>query len=184
VKSSFLEWLLPWLGSIGLMLTCAFSSSAQYPGSPVSSMSSARALSNGFSSAGSYFGGGSTYLPFGGAMGGFVPYSAGPGGGVGVVQGMGESVTPTGSGSMFMLGTRPILGQVRGSLTPLAPIGQGATGSRARASMGSMGGGVINRPASRGATGGMARPPVGSYPFRQPPSLLGPASARPAMSMQ
>jgi hypothetical protein len=49
--------------------------------------------------------------------------------------------------------------------------------------MGSMGGGLIKRPASRGAMGGMARPPVGSYPFRQPPSLLGPASAGPAMSM-
>jgi hypothetical protein len=139
--------------------------------------------SRGFSAAGSYFSGSSTYLPFGGGTGGFVPYSAGPSGGLGVMQGMSESATPDGSARMPMLGTRPALGQIPGGLTPVAPIGLDMMGSRAGGSMGSMGGGLIRRPVSRGAMGGTARPPVGSYPFRQPPSLLGPASAGPAMSM-
>ena len=185
MTGSFSGWLLPWLGSTVLVFVCSSSSNAQYPRSPSSSMSSARASSSGTSAAGSYFGGGSTYLPFGGGTGGFVPYSAGPGGGLGVMQlqGMSENLPPTGSGSIFMLGTRPTLGQLSGSLTPLAPIGLGAMGSPAGGPMGSTATGLINRPVSRGGMGGMARPPVGSYPFRQPPSLLGPASAGPAMSM-
>jgi hypothetical protein len=180
---SLSEWVLPWLGSTMLIFVFAGSSSAQYPGSPGSSMTPTGASSSGSSAAGSYFSGGSTYLPFGGGLGGFIPYSTRPGGGLGVMQGMSESVAPMGSARMFMLGTRPALGQSGGSLTPLAPIGLDVTGSRAGGSMGSMGGSLIKRPASRGAMGGMSRPPVGSYPFRQPPSLLGPASARPAMSM-
>jgi hypothetical protein len=180
VTSVFSEWLPSWLGSIGVIFACACSSGAQYPGSPVSSLVPTRAPSNGFSAAGSYLSSGSTYLPFGGGLGGFVPYSAGPGGGLGVMQGMSESAAPTGSGSMFMLGARPALGQLRGSLTPLAPIGLDVMGSRASSSMG---GGLIRRPTSRGVMGGMARPPVGNYPFRQPPSLLAPTSARPSMSM-
>jgi hypothetical protein len=183
MTDSFSEWRLPWLGAIVLVFACACCSSAQYAGSPGSSMSSAAASSNGFSGAGSYFSGGSTYLPFGGGVGGFVPYSAGPGGGLGVMKGMRESVAPTRSGSMLMLGTRPALGQISDRLTPLAPIGPGVVSSPAGGSMGSMRGGLIKRPAPRGAMGGMARPPVGSYPFRQPPSLLGTASAGPAMSM-
>src|SRR5690348_6276787 len=137
MTGSLSEGLLPWLGSIVLVFVCAPWSSAQYPGSSGSSMSSTGVSSNGSSAAGSYFGGGSTYLPFGGGLGGFVPYSARPGGGLGVMQGMNESVAPTGSTRMFMLGTRPALGQSGGSLTPLAPIGLDMTGSRAGGSMGS-----------------------------------------------
>jgi hypothetical protein len=146
-------------------------------------MGSAGVASKGSSAAGSYFGGGSTYLPFGGGLGGFIPYSAGTGGGLGVMQGMSETITPMGSAGMTLLGTRPTLGRLGGSLSPLEPIGLGTMGSPAGSPMGLGGGGLIKRPASRGTMGGMARPPVGSYPFRQPPSLLGPSSAGPAMSM-
>jgi hypothetical protein len=183
MTGSFSERLLTCLVSIVLVLVCARCSSAQYPGSPGSGMSSTGASSRGSSAAGSYFGGGSTYLPFGGSMGGFVPYSAGPGGGLGVMQGMSETITPMGSAGMTLLGTRPALGRLGGSLSPLVPIGSRAMSSPAGGSMGLDGGSLIKRPAPRRAIGGMARPPVGSYPFRQPPSLLGPATAGPAMSM-
>jgi hypothetical protein len=86
------------------------------------------------------------------------------------------------SGMGSMLGSRPSLGLIRGQIAPLVPIGLGAMGSRAGGGMGSMGG-LIRRTPSGGPMGGRARPPVGSYPFRQPPSLLGPASAAPSMSM-
>ena len=76
--------VVPWLGSIGLMALGAGPTQAQDVGSYGPSLSSARMSSSSFSGAGSYFGGSSTYVPFGGAMGGFVPYSSGPGGGLGV----------------------------------------------------------------------------------------------------
>jgi hypothetical protein len=177
------ERLLTCLVSIVLVLVCACCGSAQYPGSLSSGMNSTGGSSRSSSAAGSYFGGGSTYLPFGGSMGGFVPYSAGPGGGLGVMREMRENVTSMGPRETLMLDRRPALGQMSGSLTPLTPIGSGVMGSPAGGAMGSMGAGLIKRPASRGAMGGMARPPVGGYPFRQPPSLLGPATAGPAMSM-
>ena len=70
--------VVPWLGSIGLMALWAGPTQAQDVGSYGPSLSSARMSSSSFSGAGSYFGGSSTYVPFGGAMGGFVPYSSGP----------------------------------------------------------------------------------------------------------
>jgi hypothetical protein len=182
MTGSICKRLLPWLSSILLVFVCAPWSSAQFPGSTGSSMSSARVSSKGSSAAGSYFDGGSSYLPFG-VMGGFVPYSARPGGGLGVMQGMSETMAPMGSAGMTLQGTRSTLGRLGGSLSPLVPIGLGAMGSSAGGQMGSGGGGLIKRPPSRGTMGGMTRPPVGSYPFRQPPSLLGPASTGPAMSM-
>ena len=83
-------------------------------------------------------------------------------------------------GGMGLMGPRPSLGLIRGQLTPLSPIS--SRGMGAGEGMGSMGG-LIRRTPSGGPMGGMARPPVGSYPFRQPPSLLGPATAAPSMAM-
>ncbi len=155
---------------------------AQDVGSSGPGLGSARMSSFSFAGAGSYFGGSSTYVPFGGAMGGFLPYSPGSGGGLGVQPGMRDSGMQMPPGGMSMLGARPTLGLIRSATTPLAPIGLGGMGSRSFGRMESMGG-LIRRSPTGGSMGGMARPPVGSYPFRQPPSLLGPASSAPAMSM-
>ena len=77
-----------WLLGIGLMALGARPAQAQYFGSSSSGLSSGSMPSYRFSSAGSYFSGSSTYVPFGGAMGGFIPYGPGPGGGLGVQPGM------------------------------------------------------------------------------------------------
>jgi hypothetical protein len=135
-----------------------------------------------FSGVGSYFSGATTNVPFGG-MGGFIPYSPGPGGGLGVQPSMRSPVGQMQAGSMGSTGMSPRLGAVRSQITPLAPItARGMGGMGAGAGMGSMGGLLLRSP-SGGSMGGMPRPPVGSYPFRQPPSLLGPATSAPAMSM-
>jgi hypothetical protein len=83
---------------------------------------------------------------------------------------------------MRMLGQGQTLGQPGVSLTTPAPIGVQGMSTQTVGRMGSMGG-LIRRPPPGGGMGGMARPPVGSYPFRQPPSLIGPATTMPAMSM-
>jgi len=180
MKSSRLCRVVPWLGSIGLMALWAGSAQAQYVGSYGPSPSSARMSSSSFSGAGSYFGGSSTYVPFGGAMGGFVPYSSGPGGGLGVQPGMRDPGLPVQTGGMRMLGSTPNLGLIGGTTTPLAPLG-----IMNRAGMGNSGmsGALIRRPPSGGGMEPMRRAPVGSYPFRIPPSLLGPGTTSPAMSM-
>ncbi len=171
-----------WLGSIALMALGAGPAQAQYSGSFGPSMGSGTMPSYNFSGAGSYFGGSSTYVPFGGAMGGFLPYSPGLAGGLGVQPGMRDSGMQMPPGGMSMFGARPTLGLIRSVTTPLAPIGLGTMGIRQRGGMGSMGG-LIRRTPSGGSMGGVARPPVGNYPFRQPPSLLGPATSAPSMSM-
>ncbi len=172
------------LGPVSIVLIAlgACPTRAQYLGSSGPSMSSGTMPSYNFSGAGSYFGGSSTYVPFGGAMGGFLPYSPGLGGGLGVQPGMRDSSMQVPPGGMRMLGARPTLGLIRSATTPLAPIGPGGMGSRSIGRMESMGG-LIRRSPTGGSMGGMARPPVGSYPFRIPPSLLGPSTAAPAMSM-
>jgi hypothetical protein len=119
--------------------------------------------------------GGAGYLPYG-SMGGFVPYSPGPGQGLGVMPGGTRAMSRMTQGGMRMLG------QPGGVLTPPAPIGLPGMGTQPVGRMGSMGG-LIRRPPPGGGMGGMARPPVGSYPFRQPPSLIGPATTMPSMSM-
>jgi hypothetical protein len=126
-------------------------------------------------------GGGSSYLPFG-SMGGFVPYSPGPGQGLGVMSGAGGRIASMPQEGMRMLGQRPSLGHVGGNLTPPEPIGRQGMGPQSAGRMGSMGG-LIRRPSGGGGMGGMARPPVGNYPFRQPPSLIGPSTTMPSMSM-
>lgn len=120
-------------------------------------------------------GGGAGYLPAGG---GFLPYTPGPGGGLGVQSRMSAGSSAASAGAMGMPGTSAI-GGATGGLSPLAPIG-GMSAQR-----GGMGSGrLLNRmPTGRGMGGGMTRPPVGSYPFRVPPSLLGPATQAPAMAM-
>lgn len=121
----------------------------------------------------------SYYLPYG-SMGGFVPYTPEPGQGLGVMTRPGLAGSSIPQPSMGMLGQRSSLGLIRGTLTPLAPIGIIGRGGMGQ---GGMSGGLIRRLPSGGSMGGMGRPPVGSYPFRIPPSLLGPATSAPAMSM-
>jgi hypothetical protein len=123
-------------------------------------------------------GGASSYLPSG-AFGGFVPYTPGLGQGLGVMS-RGAMAGPGGLfGRMAMPGAVPGLSPGRASLNPPPPIGVlgGSMGQR-----GMLGGPMRLTPA-RGTMPAMARPPVGSYPFRVPPSLIGPATAGPAMSM-
>lgn len=123
-------------------------------------------------------GGGAGYLPSGG---GFVPYTPGPGGGLGVQSRMGGGSPSASTGAMAMPGGAApgAPGATAGGFSPLAPIG------RMGARRGGMGMGRLPGRATsgRGMGGGMVRPPVGSYPFRIPPSLLGPATQAPAMAM-
>ena len=121
----------------------------------------------------------SSFLPYG-SMGGFVPYAPGTGQGLGVMTRPGLAGTTMPQPGMGMLGQRSSLGQIRGNLTPLAPIGIMGRGGMGQ---GGMSGGLIRRLPSGGSMGGMVRPPVGSYPFRIPPSLIGPAASAPSMSM-
>ena len=113
-------------------------------------------------------------------MGGFVPYTPGPGQGLGVMSRPGLAGSSMPQSSMGMPGQRSSLGLIRGALTPLAPIGVMGRGGMGQ---GGMSGGLIRRMPSGGSMGGMGRPPVGGYPFRIPPSLIGPATSAPAMSM-
>src|SRR5690242_16868496 len=122
-------------------------------------------------------GGAASYLPSGG---GFLPYTPGPGGGLGVQPKMRDSTPGPTSGAMTMPGSSTLggFGGASGRLAPPAPItGQGGRGG--------MGSGLF----MNGSPGGMrprsmqSRPPVGFYPFQIPPSLGGPASQGPAMSM-
>ena len=79
----------------------------------------------------------------------------------------------------------PALGVVRSRLTPIAPLGAsgGTMGRSGGLGLMGAGSGMIQRaPAVPGMGGGMTRPPVGNYPFRLPPSLVGPTSG-PSMSM-
>jgi|GEM_PF-1256691 len=172
--------VVPWLGSIGLMALWADRTHAQYADSSSPSLSSARMSSSSFSAAGSYFGGSSTYVPFSGAMGGFIPYSSGPGGGLGVQPGMRDPGLPMLTGGMRMLGSTPNLGLIGSTTTPLAPLG---IMNRAGMGRSGMSGALIRRTPSGGRMDPMRRAPVGSYPFRIPPSLLGPGTTSPAMSM-
>jgi hypothetical protein len=136
----------------------------------------ARAQGYGPSSGSLDSGGGTSYLPYGGG-GGFLPYSPGPGGGLGVQPRMAPAATRApmqGAGMSGVPGAE--LGRPRSRLAPLRPLSVMDAG---------MGGGPLLRrpPAGAGGMGrGMARPPVGYYPFRQPPSLVGP-SGGPSMSM-
>jgi hypothetical protein len=132
-----------------------------------------------FSGMGTVASGSSTYLPFGGNMSGFVPYSSGPSGGLGVQSPMANSAMQTPSGGMMMPSARPGLGSIRSRIAPLTPIG--SMGSPRGGQMG-IPGTMIQRPPAGAGMGGRMRPPVGGYPFQQPPLLIGPGSA-PAMSM-
>jgi hypothetical protein len=168
------------LGSIAsLALVGGSSARAQGYGSMARGTSSETMPSYNFSGAGMVTGGSSTYLPFGGTMSGFVPYSPGPGGGLGVQSPMANSAMQTPPGGMMMPGARPGLGGIRSRITPLSPIG--SMGSARGGAMGNLGT-MIQRAPAGGGMGGMTRPPVGGYPFRQPPTVNGPPSA-PAMSM-
>ena len=169
------------LSSLVIMFPWSASCCAQYFSSTTAGQGVARGYN--FSGFGSYFAGSPSYVPFGGAMGGFIPYSPGPAGGLGVqpgTGGRGELMTPARMG--LLLGSRPSLGSVRAEISPLAPIGQEPMGFRAGRGTGLMDG-MLRRVPSGRFMGGMARPPVGNYPFRQPPSLLGPGTSAPAMSM-
>jgi len=121
------------------------------------------------------------YFPSGGGT--FVPFRGGPGGGLGVSSSGMRAPSPSPSGSRFM-GGMPGAGAGMGAAlgapggpTALRPIGLGAMGR----GMGT--GGLLNRSSAAPAMKAMPRPPVGSYPFRIPPSLRGNASQGPAMAM-
>lgn len=105
------------------------------------------------------YGGSASYLPSGG---GFVPYRMGP-------------ALATAPAPAMPFGMRQDLGGLRTTVALLRPIGAGAmpmvTGGRGLLPL---------RPG--GGMNAMPRPPVGSYPFRIPPSLVGPGSA-PMMGM-
>jgi hypothetical protein len=171
------------LGLIALMVSWTESARAQTLGPSGSGMSfGAQTGYYGAFGVGTYFGGGPSYIPFGGAMGGFIPYSAGPGGGLGVQPGMRGFDTRMQSPGMGMPDVRPGLGLIRGEMKPIVPIGLRNTESRGGGGTGSMGG--LFRPVpSGGVTPRMARPPVGNYPFRQPPRLLGSDIASSPLSM-
>jgi len=159
-----------------LVLLGGSTARAQGPGSWARGMGPGTMPSYNFSRAGMTSSESSTYLPFGGTMSGFVPYNPGPGGGLGVQTPMANTPMQTPPGGMKMPGARPNLG---GRITPLRPIG--SMGSPRGGAMGNLGT-MIQRAPAGGSMGGMTRPPVGGYPFRQPPALTGPSSA-PAMSM-
>ncbi|MDG3004531.1 hypothetical protein [Paludisphaera mucosa] len=116
------------------------------------------------------------YLPSGG--GAFVPFRGGPGGGLGVMpSGPRTPVSSPSSSSLMggMAGGGSTLGAPNG-LTSLRPIGGGGSPG-----MGS--GGLLDRSSNAPSMKPMRRPPVGSYPFRIPPSLRGGSSQRPSMAM-
>jgi hypothetical protein len=123
--------------------------------------------------------GSGSYLPFGG-MGGFIPYSPGPGLGLGVMSRNGVAAMNLPGELMPVTEMRLRLGQVRSNITPLVPIGIMSSGGMGRAGMSA---GLIRKASSSRLMDGMVRPPVGSYPFRVPPSLIGPTTLAPAMSM-
>ncbi|QEH38088.1 hypothetical protein OJF2_66860 [Aquisphaera giovannonii] len=177
----------PLMGPIAAMLvatTLTPAAAAQDFGSAFASTPSGGTRGYDFSGFGAYLSGSSpTYVPFGGGMGGFVPYTPGPGGGLGVASPMRDPAARRPSGGMAGMGARPPFGIPSGSLTPLSPITTGGMGGMGRRpSAGGMGG-LAPRVGAGRPMGGMSRPPVGGYPFRQPPSLIGPSSAGPAMSM-
>jgi hypothetical protein len=115
-------------------------------------------------------------------MGGFIPYVAGSGGGLGVQPAMRSAGTQVQSAGMGTLGSSSGLVLTRGEIRPLTPISQSTMLSPGGGGMNSIGG-LFRRVPSGGGMPRLNRPPVGSYPFRQPPSLLGPATATYSMSM-
>ena len=108
---------------------------------------------------------GGGYMPLGAGGGGFVPYRGGPAGGFGMTPRSVEasSVSPP---VMTPGRTGSSLGSARSAFPTLGPLGL----TRGRA----MGRGVGTRSVPSRS---MRRPPVGSYPFRLPPSLFGPATS-------
>ncbi len=116
-------------------------------------------------------GGEGGYLPSGGGV--FVPYRSGPGGGLGVMP-SGPRAMSSSVPAMSAMPGATSLGAPSG-LAPLRPIGVAGGMS---AGMGAVP--LVNR---AGAMKPMPRPPVGSYPFRIPPSLRDGGSLRPSMAM-
>jgi hypothetical protein len=122
--------------------------------------------------------GSSSYLPLPG-WGGFVPYTPGPGRGLGLMAGVRNPALNVPATGMSMSGGPSSLGRVPASLTPPGPISIGSGRGMGQAGMAT----GLTRSMRGAGSMPMARPPVGSYPFRIPPSLFGPATAGPAMSM-
>jgi hypothetical protein len=180
MKTLFRVGQIGWIYGSGLLIALLSGSACGQSIRADSSMRGTAFQSGSSFSTGSGFAGeSSSYLPFGNA-GGFIPYTPGLGGGLGVQSRMGDAAQNMPSGGMRVLGQRPKIGLIRGAIEPLAPIG---TLGSSRMGQGGMSGGLIQRNPSGDAMRRMGRPPVGSYPFRVPPSLLGPSSSAPAMSM-
>ncbi len=79
-----------------------------------------------------------------------------------------------------MLVSTSNLGLIGSTTAPLAPLEIMNPSGMGRAGMS---GSLIRRTPSGGRMDRMRRAPVGSYPFRIPPSLLAPGTPSPAMSM-
>lgn len=124
---------------------------------------------------------GGPVIPYAGKFGGFMPYRMG---GSGTLSFQSRGNSPMGSGrTSFSLspmsgGMSSMSGGFGSGSRTLSPIGaQGAMGLGGGSGLG---GGMNQMSGTRG-TGVM--PPSFGYPFRQPPSLVSPASSGAGMSM-
>jgi hypothetical protein len=136
---------------------------------------------------GSAMGMGGPVLPYAGRFGGFMPYRMGGG------SGSSLSFQPRGDSGMITNRTSFRLSSMSGSMSFTGGMssmssGMGSalgSGSGALSGFGSsggmgLGGGMSSMPGGRGLG---VMPPSFGYPFRQPPSLLGPSSGGAGMSM-
>jgi hypothetical protein len=127
--------------------------------------------SSGFSGAG-MGGGGAMVIPYGGMTEGFMPGRLGGGSSL--------SFRPRPSAGMNASRSSSRLSTTTGGMT--------STTVGSRAMSGGMGRGIgpgsfLSKPMGSGGAGPGVMPPSIGYPFRQPPSLLSPASGGAGMSM-
>ncbi len=139
----------------------------------------ASAQDRGVSPGTSGFSGGTTYLPYGGPVGGgFIPYTPGSGGGLGVMTrpraaSVGISAS-SGMSAMRPRATASLSPRGRSALSPLTPLGRLSFGTRGMSS-----GPATSAPSMIRKT----RPPVGGYPFLLPTPIGGASASAAAMSM-
>jgi hypothetical protein len=117
-------------------------------------------------------------IPYAGRFGGFMPYRMG---GSGSLSFQSRGTSPIGSGR-----TSFSLSPMSGGMSSMSGgMGQGlGAGPRALSSFGTQGSmGLGGRDPMSGTRGMGVMPPSFGYPFRQPPSLLSPASSGAGMSM-
>ncbi len=158
-----------WAGVTGLVLTAAAgarTASAQLPaGGEIRSLGG---YGGAMTDTGSGAGMGGPAIPYAGKFGGFMPYRMGGSGGLSFQT---RAAPPMGSGrTPFTLSPASSgMSSMSGGLGTSAPFGTRSPGGGMQPMSGPRGMGVM--------------PPNFGYPFRQPPSLLSPASAGAGMSM-